>query len=130
MPDFYCYPGNQEAETGASRIILEQDILSGRSQRTVECFTQLVPTNGRGSILNLFMRLPQQAVGNRMPKDVLSGELIWHTNVLYESRNLSVKMNPPKQQAGSDKMKMSCEFLFRKAVVVILAVVFVHRMKM
>ena len=58
------------------------------------------------------------------------------------SRNLTVKMNPPKEQAEfdkmklpkegaeSDKMKLSCEFLFRKAVVVILAVVFVHRMQM
>ena len=77
-----------------------------------------------------------------MRKGIPSGELIWHTNVLYESRILTVKMNPPKEQAEfdkmklpkeraeSDKMKLSCEFLFRKAVVVILAVVFVHRMQM
>ena len=66
-----------------------------------------------------------------MTQDIKSGELIWHTNVLYESRNLPVKMNPPKERTtGTDKMKLSCEFLFRKAVVVILAVVFVHRMKM
>ena len=38
MPDFYCYPGKQEAEIGASGKILELDILSGRSQRSVECF--------------------------------------------------------------------------------------------
>ena len=65
-----------------------------------------------------------------MIKDIPSGELIWHTNALYDSKNLPVKMSPPKQRAGTDKMKLSCEFLFRKAVVVILAVVFVHRMKM
>ena len=67
-----------------------------------------------------------------MIKDIPSGELIWHTNALYDSKNLpvAVKMSPPKQRAGTDKMKLSCEFLFRKAVVVILAVVFVHRMKM
>ena len=65
-----------------------------------------------------------------MTQDIKNGELIWHTNVLYESRNLTAKMNPPKERTGTDKMKMSCEFLFRKAVVVILAVVFVHRMKM
>ena len=58
MPDFYCYPGKQEAETGASGKILEQDVISGRSQRSVECFTQLVPTNGRGRTLHLSIVLP------------------------------------------------------------------------